>query len=82
MSILRPFEEAIDKDSPNKNIAPLTTQLDSEEKICVGVFEEKAGNGGENAKIGQKPQKSGFLKELTDQKTPHDVPGSWFKGPF
>ena len=27
-------------------------------------------------------KKSGFLKELTDQKTPHDVPGSWFKGPF
>ena len=36
MSTLRPFEKDLDQSSPNRNIAPLTTELDSEEKICVG----------------------------------------------
>ena len=36
MSILRPFDKDLDKSSPNRNIVPLTTEIDSEEKICIG----------------------------------------------
>ncbi len=36
MSILIPFEKDLDKASPNRNIAPLTTEIDSEERLCVG----------------------------------------------
>ena len=33
MSILRPFEKDQDEAIPNRNIAPLTAKIDSEEKI-------------------------------------------------
>ena len=36
MSIRRPFDKDFDKSSPNRNIAPITTEVDSEEGICVG----------------------------------------------
>ncbi len=35
MSTLRPFEKDLDKTSPNRNIAPISTEIDTEEKICV-----------------------------------------------
>ncbi len=36
MNILRPFEENRNEASPNRNISPLTTALDKEQKLNVG----------------------------------------------
>ncbi|AAQ00150.1 MULTISPECIES: diaminopimelate decarboxylase [Prochlorococcus] len=36
MAILRPFEKDQDKSSPNRNIAPITAALDSQERLSIG----------------------------------------------
>ena len=35
MSILRPFDKDFDKSSPNRNIAPITTELDSKQSLLI-----------------------------------------------
>jgi diaminopimelate decarboxylase len=45
IALSRPFEQAQDPLSPNRNLTPLTTALDSEGRLSVGVFGDSMADG-------------------------------------